>query len=73
MTPEELAEIQADLDAQGVDTTPEEVAASFDLFRTHPDFDPDFTYDPNAGPPEVYAPTAAEMEPDLAPPDWPPS
>lgn len=65
--------IEADLVAQGLDgmVDPAEVEASVDLFQTHPDFDPAWTYDPEAGPPEVYAPTAAEMEPDLAPEGWP--
>jgi hypothetical protein len=67
------AEIEADLAAQGLDgvVTSEDVEASFGLFESDPNFDPNFAYDPTAGPPEVYAPTASEMEPDNAPEGWP--
>lgn len=66
-------DIEADLAAQGLgDVDPAEVEASHTLFERHPLSDPDFVYDPAAGiSDDVYAPTAAEMEPDRVPPRWP--
>jgi hypothetical protein len=67
-------DIQADLFRQGLlDVNVDDVVASMELYRDDERYNPDFAYDPNdtTWEDEVYAPTAAEMEPDLAPPGWP--
>lgn len=69
-------QIMADLTEQGLidDVEVEEVRQTFDLFASHPAYDPNWTYDPDGDPAEnLYAPTAAEMYPDMVPATgWPP-
>jgi hypothetical protein len=68
-------EVELDLFNQGLMdlTTPDEVLNSQHLFEGDSRFDPNFTYDPDdtSWEGEVYAPTAAEIEPDRAPQGWP--
>lgn len=74
MPHEELSRLQAedDLAVQGLThVSPTSVLGTTQLFQTHQPFDPDWTYDPTWVP-NIYAPTAAEMHPDLAPATWPP-
>lgn len=52
MDPDELAEIQEDLKAQGLaDTvTPDAVASTFRLFETDAGYDPGWVYNPEGEP-----------------------
>lgn len=71
----EIDEISADLFNQGLlGETAESVIASMDLFRTDERYDPNFVYDPEdtSWEDRIYAPTAAEMHPELVPDHWPP-
>lgn len=60
LNPRDRAEIAADLAAQGIDATPEDVAGTFELFQTmapfpmdgepaRPAYGPDWTYEPEPG------------------------
>jgi hypothetical protein len=70
------SELIADIARQGLGglVSPDDVIATYGLFESEPTFNPDWVYDPTAGPDEdFYAPTAAEMHPDMVPPEgWPP-
>lgn len=69
-------QVLADLTAQGLDTSIDvgAVRASVDLWRQQGIDPATWSYDPDGDPAEsIYAPTAAEMHPDLVPEDgWPP-